>query len=86
MKNPKMRILTYLLAAAVLAGHEQVDVQAGLRSHQLACGVGGTQVVPTENAGVGGAELDHQILFIVVGHQSKIHTDLFLSISFDVSL
>ena len=44
------------------------------------------QDMPGQDTGVSGTELDHEILFIVVGHQSKIHDDLFLSFSFDVSL
>ena len=62
-----------LLAAAVLAGEEQVDVEPrGLGDH-TAGGVGGAQVVPGQDAGVGGAELDHQVLLVVVGHQGNIH-------------
>ena len=57
-----------LLAAAVGVGEEAVDLQArGLR-HHVAGGVGGEDAVPGQDAGVGGAELDHQVLLVVVGH------------------
>ena len=51
----------------------------GVRYH-LPRGAGGAEVVAGEDAGVGRAELNHEVLFIVVGHQSNVHDDCFLSV------
>ena len=49
----------------------------GFRYH-VSGGVGSVQVMLRENAGVGGTELYHQVLPVVMRHNSNIH----LSISF----
>ena len=55
------------------AGQETTDVQSGGSGNLMSCGVGGVEVVPEENPGVGGTELYHQLLFIIMSHQRNIH-------------
>ena len=57
----------------MLVGQEQVDVQAGGLGHHAAGGVGGADGVFGQNAAVCGAELDHQLLLLVVTHERDIH-------------
>ena len=71
---------TDLLAASVGVGEEAVDVQSGRFGHHMTGGVGGVEVVLGQDTGIGRAELDHQILLVVVGHQSDVHEgDSFLN-------
>ena len=60
-------------AAAVLAAQKQVYVQPRGLCHHAARSVGGAEIVPGQYPGVGGTELDHQVLSVVVGHQSNVH-------------
>ena len=62
-----------LLAAAVFKGQKAVYLQAGGLLHLLAGVGGGAQGVLRQNAAVGGAELHHQLLAVVVSDQGNIH-------------
>ena len=62
-----------LLAAALGVGQEQLHRQAGGLGNLLAGIAGGADGVLGENAAVGNAELDHELLFVVVAHQSDVH-------------
>ena len=61
------------LAAALGVGQEQLHRQAGGLGNLLAGIAGGADGVLGENAAVGNAELDHELLFVVVAHQSDVH-------------
>ena len=65
--------LADLLDAAVLVGQEQVDRQAGGLRHHTPRGIGGADGVLGQDPAVGGAELDHQLLFAVVAHKGDVH-------------
>ena len=54
-----------------------MDIEAGGVSDHVAGGIGGVQAVLGEDPGVSGAELDHQFLFIVMGHERDIHGQSF---------
>ena len=62
-----------LLRAALRAGQIQRDRQPRRLGNELARGVRGADVVTGENAAVGNAELDHKLLFAVMGEKSDIH-------------
>ena len=51
----------------------QRDRQPRRLGNELARGVRGADVVTGENAAVGNAELDHKLLFAVMGEKSDIH-------------
>ena len=44
----------------------------GLRDH-VSGGVGGVKMMLGKDAGIGRAELNHQILSVVMGHERDIH-------------
>ena len=62
-----------LLAAAVLVGQEEGDIQAGGLFDDIPGGVGGAEGMLGQNTAVSYSELRHQLLFFVVSHQCDIH-------------
>ena len=62
-----------LLMAALLMGKQQCDGQTRVVSDQPAGGGGGKEIMLDQNAFVGGAELNHQFLFLVVRQKCDVH-------------
>lgn len=62
-----------LLPAAVGEGQKTVYGQSGGIGDLLSGAGGGAEGVLGQDAAVGGAELDHQLLAVVVCHQCNIH-------------
>ena len=62
-----------LLAAAVGEGQEPVDGQPRGVGDDLAGGGSGAQGMLSQDPAVGGAELSHQLLFVIMGDQGDIH-------------
>jgi hypothetical protein len=54
-------------------GQEPVDGQPRGVGDDLAGGGGGAQGMLGQNPAVGGAELSHQLLFVIMGDQGDIH-------------
>ena len=57
----------------VARGEEPVDGQPRGVGDDLAGGGGGAQGMLSQNPAVGGAELSHQLLFVIMGDQGDIH-------------
>ena len=62
-----------LLMTALLVGQKQSDGQTGIVGNEPTGGGGGEEVVLHKHALVGGAELNHQFLFLVVCQKCNIH-------------
>ena len=69
-----------LLATAVVKAHKSVDGQACGLGHHLAGGGGGAKGMLGQDAAIGGAELDHEFLAVVVSDQCDIHDCALLSV------
>ena len=62
-----------LLSAALRAAEERADFKTGGFGNNLAGCAGGANVVAAENTAVCDAELNHQLLFLVVSNKCNIH-------------
>ena len=62
-----------LLDAAVGPSHEGLHGHTGGLSHHTGGGAGAADGVFRKDAAVGDAELDHQFLLVVMGHERDIH-------------
>ena len=70
-----------LLISAVGIGEEAVYAQSGGLGDLMSGGIGGVEVVLGENPGVGGTELYHEFLLVIVCHKRDIHAKSSLTVA-----